>query len=185
MQGDSSAPGPRNRRAQPRGTGGRQSEAMQGDSSTPGPRNNRTEPTRDRGTAERSDAGGFPGTRTSQSSSLAGSHSRARRLAHPPGSLRSPVPPKGRTKPNSNSSPSSPFQGGRQERSDDAGGFLGTRTLQSSDGANEGQGDGRGAQRRCRGIPRHRDLAVVEPSREGKGDGRAKRCRGIPRHSEP
>ncbi len=94
---------------------------MQGDSTAPGPRSQRTETTRDGGTAERSDAGGFHGTRTSQSSDganegqgdgrakrcrgipgrrhhgPAASHSRARRLADPPGSFRSPVPPKGRT----------------------------------------------------------------------------------------
>ncbi len=119
--------------------GGRQSEAMQGDSSTPGPRSHRTVPTRDRGTAERSDAGGFPSTPTSQQTDEATRERgtaerseeealteaprfgrfplRVRGLACPPGSLRSPVPPKGRTmthRYSSPSSPSSPFQGGRQ-----------------------------------------------------------------------
>ncbi len=187
---------------------------MQGDSSTPGPRSHRTVPTRDRGTAERSDdAGG----RFRRPTSPAAFHSRARRLADPPGSLRSPVPPKGRTNlvPSSPSSPSSPFQGGRQrseammqgdsstpgprshrtvptrdrgtaERSD-AGGFLDTRTSQSSDGANEGggrqrseatmQGDSptagpssgsgvRGPQE-CVGV----ELAPGEPERLVCGDG--------------
>ena len=55
----------------------------------------------------------------------AGSHARARRLANPPGSLRSPVPPKGRTKKRLPTPvllvPLS--RGTAEEHSDDAGGY--------------------------------------------------------------
>jgi hypothetical protein len=73
----------------------------------PGSKRAPTQLIRKRGTAEErsDDAGGF----RAKTHGLVGSHSRARRLADPPGSLRSPVPPEGRT--NRVSSPSSPFQG--------------------------------------------------------------------------
>jgi hypothetical protein len=51
------------------------------------------------------------------------------------------------------------------------------------DPADTEEGDGRGAQRRCRGIPRHAGPKGPRPSPDRRGDGRGaqRRCRGIPR----
>ncbi len=164
---------------------------MQGDSSTPEPRNQRTEPTRDRGTAERSDAGGSP-DEESRRGRIPLTCSQARRppwltsFARPPKSLDvSKV-----SRPSETSDPSSQakdcrsqrdrtrlLKGGRvldplvpfvplsrgtaEERSDDAGGFLDITTSQLPK-PSEGQGDGRA--KRCRGITGRRITPRPHPT---------------------